>query len=137
MLMFLGRSGVEQEICISFPGADGRHYELRIQRSHEGPSYRLGLLGRPCTALQGFAVFEAIDWLGVPREVVRRALSAAVVKQTLLHHQHFCQGRTLLDREQQLQVELCKESHAHLPSIVALARGCGVPAKGSPETKTE
>lgn len=120
MLMYLGRGCVEDEMRISIPGAADRCYELRILRSHQGPLYRLGLTGRPCTQVAGYAVLEALRWLGVKREVLRKALEAAVAELTLRQHDYFCQGRALLGSEHGDRVDQTKDERSTPLSVFAM-----------------
>lgn len=110
--MFLGRASAEAELCISVQGKQGRSYRLRITRDEQGPVYWLSLRGQPATELPGYAVLEALRWLGVERHALHQALEKAVAEQTLRQREYFRQGRALLGPELGRQVDEDKEGSA-------------------------
>lgn len=136
MLMFLGRASGGAEILVSLPGRGPlgdkvRCYHLRILRSLGGPVYRLGLAGCASAELRGFAVLEALRWLGVKRNDLVAALEHAVAEQTLRHHAFVAQGLALLGPESIASVEQRKEERMRPISIFTCASDYRVEASGS------
>lgn len=131
--MFLGRASAEDELCISVQGEKGRNYLLRITRDEAGPVYRLSLRGQPATELPGYAVLEAMRWLGVDRLALHEALEKAVAEQTLRQHEYFRQGRALLGAERARQVDEDKECSPGSVCIFAWAADPRVQATPPPK----